>query len=272
MNTLGRIAIILGIVIACFSNAHAQPTFGIETHGSDLEPVSASLSDGGPGSTSASVSFSTFRAEARFDPLSTYLPILRAESTGIDATFDDDRTHAEGQAYQAFTSTVTQTIRLEIALSSIVTNSAGGTSGVLSNIYVIGGPGFSVSNTFCSPGQFTFDGIYLCGTRIAQSTLIPGLNFSNLFNGGSNPLIVDTLTFNVSAGESFGIFADLSAGSFMGTADAFNTLTLGFENDQFIQAIEVPATPVPSIHPIAIFTLVPGLLVGAGLVAMRRRG
>jgi hypothetical protein len=30
--------------------------------------------------------------------------------------------------------------------------------------------------------------------------------------------------------------------------------------------------PVPSIHPIALYTLVPGLLVGVALVAMHRRG
>jgi len=271
MNALGRLVIILGISIASVSTAQAQPNFGAFARGSDLEPVHASLTDGGAGSASASVGFTTFRAEASFVPSSTYLPLLRAESDGIGALFDDDRTQAEAEAYQVFTSSIAQTIRLDIALSSVVTNDPGGTSGVLSNIYVIGGPGFSVNNGFCSPGQFTFDGIYLCGTRIAQSSRTPGLNFSNLFNNGPNPLIEDTLTFTVAAGESFGIYADLSAGSFMGTADAFSTLVLGFEDDTFIEAVEPPAPPVPSVHPIALYTLVPGGLVGVGLLAMRRR-
>ena len=36
--------------------------------------------------------------------------------------------------------------------------------------------------------------------------------------------------------------------------------------------ITVTAPAVPSIHPIALYTLVPGLLVGMGLVAMRALG
>ena len=271
MNALGRLLIIHGILIACVSNAQAQSNFGAFARGSDLEPVGASVSDGGEGSTSASVGFTTFRAEASFDPSSTYLPILKAESDGIGATFDDDRTQADAEAYEVFTSTTAQTIELDLTLSSIVTNDPGGTSGVLANIYVIGGPGFSVSPTFCSPGERFPDGTYLCGTRIASSTLIPGLSWSNLFNGGSSPLLNDTLTFTVNAGENFAIYAELSAGSFMGTADAFNTLTMGFQDDTSIAPIEVPAQPVPSIHPIALYTLVPGVLAGVGIMAMRRR-
>ena len=74
-----------------------------------------------------------------------------------------------------------------IALDSEVTNSPNGTSGVLANICVIGGSGFGVSDTFCSPGEFTFDVVYLCGSDIAQSERNPLLDFSNLFNGGDDP-------------------------------------------------------------------------------------
>ena len=103
-----------------------------------------------------------------------------------------------------------------------------------------------MSAGFCSGGQFTFDGVYLCGDEIATSSR-NGLNWSNLFNGGSNPTLTDSLTFDVAAGESFGIFASLSAGSFQGTADAFNTLTLGFEDDEFIQAVTQPSVvPLPA--------------------------
>lgn len=248
MIKFGRSIIYSSILLFSLTNAHAVSTFGTFTRGGDLEPVSSFQEDGGEGASSASVSFSTYRAEAMFDPLSTYLPILRAESTGIDATFDDDRTNAEAEAYQAFTSAITQTIFLDIALDSAVTNGPNGTSGVLSNVYVIGGPGFSVNDGFCSPGQFTFDGIYLCGTRIAQSTS-RSLNFSNLFNDGSSPNLSETLEFTVLAGESFGIYAELSAGSFQGTADAFNTLSLGFDpvlsgSLADINPIEIPTMSV----------------------------
>ncbi len=251
-NNLGWLVVCAVALAVCSTNSYAAPLFGAKTRGGDLEPVSAFLEDGGPGSSSAFVSFSTFRAEARFDPRSTFLPILRAESEGLDATFDDDRTNAEAAAYQVFTSSTTQTIRLDITLDSVVTNGPSGTSGVLSNIYVIGGSDFGVSDTFCSPGQFTFDSTYLCGVRIAQSPR--GLSFSNLFNGGSSPNLTDVLEFDVTAGESFGIYAELSAGSFQGTADAFNTLSLSFEDDTFITAtVPEPAT---------------GGLLGAGLLLL----
>ena len=261
LMNLGRLVVCAAAVAICSTNSYAAPLFGAKARGGDLEPVSAFPEDGGPGSSSASVSFTTFRAEASFDPLSTFLPILRAESEGIDATFDDDRTNAEAEAYQVFTSTTTQTIRLDITLDSVVTNGPSGTSGVLSNIYVIGGPGFGVSDTFCSPGQRTFDGVYLCGVRIAESP--SGLDFSNLFNGGSDPSLTDVLEFDVTAGESFGIYAELSAGSFQGTADAFNTLSLAFEDDTFITA----AVPEPATAGL----LGAGLLLLGGISRKRRR-
>jgi hypothetical protein len=264
VKTLVRFLSCIGTFFAFLPAAHAVSNFGAFTRGSDLEPVSAFLQDGGEGSASAAVNFSTFRADASFSPLSTYLPILKAESNGTSATFDDDRTQAEAEAYQAFTSSIAQTISLDITLDSAVTNAAGGTSGVLSNVYVFGGSNFSVSDGYCSGGRFTFDSIYLCGDEIATSTR-NGLDWSNLFNGGSNPSLTDTLIFDVAAGESFGIFASLSAGSFKGTADAFNTLTLGFEDDEFIQAITVPsAVPLPA----GAWLFITGLL---GLALHRRR-
>ena len=259
MKYLVRLLICAAVLTTSFTDSCAAPMFGVKASGSDLEPDSVSLADGGPGATSATVSFSTFRADARFDPLSTFLPLLRAESNGLGAVFDDDRTNTKAEAYQVFTSSVSQTIRLDIVLDSVVTNEPSGTSGVLSNVYVIGGPDFAVSDTFCTPGQFTFDGVYLCGRRIAQSG--GGLNFSNLFNGGSSPVLTDYLEFDVAAGDSFGIYADLSAGFFQGTADAFNTLSLSFEDDTFITAVPEPG---------AVWLFGVGLL-GLGCVMRRRR-
>jgi len=240
MNDSKRLLLCVAVLTSCFTETYAAPSRGTKASGSDLEPNSAFLEDGGPGSSSASVSFSTFRADASFDPLSTFLPLLRAESVGQDATFDDDRTQAKAEAYQIFTSSISQTIQLDITLESVVTNSANGTSGVLSNVYVIGGSDFGISDTFCRPGRFTFDGVSLCGSPIAQSER--GLNFSNLFNGGDSPVLTDVLEFNVTAGEIFGIYANLSAGSFQGTADAFNTLSLSFEDDTSITVVPEPAT------------------------------
>jgi hypothetical protein len=273
MNIIGRAIICTIFLFTCFSSAHAVSTFGAFALGNDLEPVHASLQDGGEGSSFASVNFTTFDVEAGFDPLSTYLPILKARSTGVDATFDDDRTNTSAEAYQVFTSSMTQTITIDIRLDSVVTNAADGTSGVLSNIYVIGGPEFGIQRGSCSPGQGTipslsssFSLVYLCGNRIAQSSR--GLNFSNLFNGGSSPVLTDFLVFDVAAGESFGIYADLSAGSFKGTADAFNTLTMGFEDDEFIDVVNVPMPPAVVPLPAGVWLFITGML---GIFGLRRK-
>ncbi|MDH3387698.1 MAG: hypothetical protein OEN02_07310 [Gammaproteobacteria bacterium] len=279
MSTLGRSIICSFILLFSYTPVQAVSTFGTFARGGDLEPISSFQEDGGEGASFASVSFSTYRAEAMFDPLSTYLPILRAQSTGIDATFDDDRTNAYAASYQTFSSAIAQTIFLDIELtSSVVNQSSAGTSSVLSNIYVIGGPGFMINDGFCSPGQFTFDGIYLCGSRTAEG--LPrgtppnefNLNFSNLFNGGSNPLLQDTLEFSVGAGESFGIFAELSAGSFMGTADAFNTLGLTFDEDLTQSIGDISPLTIPSVSevplPGAVWLFVTALL---GLLGLQRR-
>ena len=269
MNHLGRIATTVASFVLFVSNAHAISTFGAYAQGSDLIPASGFLQDGGEGSSSAAVSFSTFRAEASFDPASTYLPLLKAESDGRGADFDDDRTQAYAEAYQVFTSSTAQTIQLDIRLDSVVTNDPGGTSGVLSNIYVIGGDDFMLDDFFCSPGQRATMGVYLCGERIATSS--GGLSFSNLFNGGSQPLLLDMLTFDVTAGQTFGILATLSAGSFQGTADAFNTLTLGFESDEFLSAVTVP--PISDIPlPAAVWLFGTALIGFVGLSRRRKIG
>lgn len=266
MNHIQQFLLGSTVFITCLTNVYAVSTFGTKATGSDLEPVSAFLSDGGEGATSAAVSFTTFRSQASFGAASTYLPILRAESTGVEALFDDDRTQAEAQAYQVFTSSITQTIDLNIVLDSVVTNAPNGTSGVLSNIYVIGGPGFTIQNGFCNGGRFTFDSIYLCGNNIASSSR--GLSFSNLFNDGSSPMLTDILSFDVNAGESFGIYAELSAGSFMGTADAFNTLSMDFTVGTGGNLSAIAPQTIPSAVPIpaAAWLFGSGLLALLGLV------
>ncbi len=271
MNIIGRAVICTGFIFTCIPNAHAVSTFGVKATGGDLEPVSSFQQDGGEGSSSASVSFTTYRAEASFDPLSTYLPILKAESTGLDSLFDDDRTNAEAMAYQEFTSAIDQTISLNIRLDSDVFNLPddgtlpAGRSSVLANVFVYGdgGPGSTVNDGYCSPGKFTFDGVYLCGQRKGQSSDNPGLNYSNLINRGSDPVVLDIFTFSVVAGENFGIFAELSAGSFRGFADAFSTLTLGFEDDEFISAVNTPSMSVVPL-PAAVWLFGTALLGIAG--------
>lgn len=288
MLRIARVLTFTGLFIFCIGNAHAVSLFGAYTFGSDLEPVRSRQEDGGAGASSASISFTTYQAEVDFIPGASYLPNLRASAVSEDAPFDDDRTNAEAQAYQVFTSSVDQTVYLDITFDSVVTENTsdpnGTSAGVLANVYVFGGDGFGVFNSGCFPRDvFMFDSTYMCGERIATSNEEPRRNFANLFNDLGDQTLTDTLTFSVSAGEQFGIFAELSAGAFNGTADAFNTLSLAYSainpatgeadpNARFdlISAVEIPGNGVPSAIPLpaGAWLFATGLL---GILGFRRK-
>ena len=229
------------ILLLVYSQAaHAVSTFGVMASGSDLDPESSDQ-DGGAGSSSASVNGPTYRSEASLNSTSTYLPTLKAESQSSGALGDDDFTQSTAQAYQSFTSSITQTIQLNISLDAMVTSLNTDLSNpfVLADIWVYGGSDFSVSGSFCSPGKFTFDSVYLCGDR---------LGWSNLFiDETTSQSMLDALIFDVAAGQNFGIYGILRANSRDGTADAFNTLSLNFEDDEFIRAVATPSlVPLPA--------------------------
>ena len=105
------------------------------------------------------------------------------------------------------------------------------TSLVLADIRVIGGNGFSLSDTFCG-GQFAF-GTYLCGSNLGSS---------KLFIPYGDITLLDSISFDVSAGKRFAMYGILRANSRDGSADAFNTLQMNFEDDTFIRAVPEPAT------------------------------
>ena len=202
MNTSKQCLAFLVVLFTWCSSAHAVSTFGAMASGSDLVPA-ASASDGGAGSAAALVTGPTFNAEAGLGG-PTFTPLLKADSVSTGAVNDDDFTSAVAQAYQAYTSTADQTITLNISLHGIVTNLGTPLSNsfVLADVFVYGGSGFSVADTFCSPGRFTFDSVYLCGSRLGRS---------NLFINNGDVTLLDTLTFSVLQGEQFGIYGILRA-------------------------------------------------------------
>jgi hypothetical protein len=208
--------------------------YGAKASGSELF-VPGIVTDGGPGALSASISRSNFSAEAAFAPTSTYLPELKAFSRNTTADNSDDITQARAEAYQVFTSSAAQTINLTIQLSAVVEDNATDISFVLSDVFVYGGSDFEVSDSPICPdgrlGRFLFDGTYFCGTRLGRS---------NLFIPVGDVTLPDLLSFTVSAGETFGIFAVLRANSSGGSADASQTLTMAFDDDQFITAVAFP--------------------------------
>lgn len=224
------------ILIACSTAAHAAaPDFGAKASGSELN--SGIVEDGGPGISSASVSEADFTADASFLATSTYLPELKAFSTNTAPENDDDITRGEAEAYQTFTSSIAQTIDLNVSLHGIVADGSLDTSGVLADVFVYGGSSFEVFDSpICPdgrPGQVMFDGVYFCGARLGRA---------NLFIPVGDVTLGQTLSFSVAAGETFGVYGTLTAISSDGTADATQTLSLNFSNDTFISPLGVPDT------------------------------
>lgn len=72
--------------------------------------------------------------------------------------------------------------------------------------------------------------------------------------------LLDILTFNVNAGDLFGVYGILlRANAKGGIADATQTLRLDFEDDIFITAVARPS-PIPT--PAAVW------LLGAGMIGL----
>lgn len=224
------------------ATAHAQvPDFGAKARGSELS--SGTVEDGGPGSSSASISQANFNADANFVATSTYLPELTAFSRNTTASNDDDITASEAEAYEVFSSSVTQTIDLNVSLHGIVVDGSIDTSGVLADVFVYGGASFEVTDTSICPdgslGRFTFDGVYFCGTRLGRA---------NLFIPAGDVTLSQVLTFDVAAGGTFGVYGTLLAISSDGSADATQTLSLGFADDEFIRPVTIPDTGAMTVN------------------------
>jgi hypothetical protein len=252
MNALDRIFIALAITIAGFSNAHAAPTFGAMASGSELDTPGI-LTDGGAGSSSASISSGNYGADASFVANSTYLPELTAFAINPSIDNDDDRTFGHAEAYQVFNNTGTGPINLNISLHGIIDDGVGTDSYVLADIWVYGGSDFEVvTGSQCSDGSFRsrylFDSTYFCGSRLQSANLY--------IDSDGETTLLNLLTFD--PGASFGVYGILRTNAKGGTSDATQTLALNFENDDFISAVNIPPMPplpttVPSPAPIWLF-------------------
>jgi hypothetical protein len=234
MNTYTKILVLTALLLSIPASSQAVPDYGTLVSGFDLEPPN-DAGDGGPGTTSASISEATFQTEASLGG-ATYTPLLNAASVSVNALVDDDFTTSVAQAYQTFTSSVSQTITLDISLHGVVTNDGTPLSAsyVLADIKLIGGPGYYVSDTYCSSGQYTFSGVYLCGGNLGSS---------NLYIPDGDVTLLDSITFDIGAGEKFGVYGILRANSRDGSSDAFDTLQMSFEDDTFIEAAGIIPEP-----------------------------
>lgn len=246
-------------LLAMLATPAFAATFGTQVAVSALEPVAL---DGGDGAISASASgsgdFYSYMVDADYSG-PTYLPVMHSLSTS-SGTIDDQTTFAKATAYQSFVSSASQTITLDINLDALVSSSGDSASEQFTRawafISVWGGSTFQVSNN-CS-GQRLFDGLSICGTQYGFSSL-------EIHDADNISTLSDNLSFNVGNGETFGIYAFLTADSLDGSTDAYNTLTMSFTDDTNISVVNVPtAVPVPA----AIWLFGSGLL---GLVGMAGR-
>lgn len=229
MRICTKLLVCTALLTLAAGSARAVPLYGAHARGIDLEPYSAD-EDGGPGSASASTLGTTFQGEAGLGG-PTYTPVLRSKSTSTGATNSDDYTISEVEAYETFTSSIDQTLTLDVTLHGVVSQEGTSLSSsyVLADVRVIGGSSFSTSDTYCA-GQYAF-GVYLCGSTLGSS---------NLYIPDGDLTLPDSITFDVAAGERFAVYAILRANSRDGSANAFDTLEMSFEDDTSIEAAAIP--------------------------------
>jgi hypothetical protein len=224
--------------------ADAVPLYGAHARGIDLEPYDADES-GGPGSASASTLGTTFQGQADLGG-PTYTPVLRSKSLSTGATNSDDYTISEVEAYETFTSSIAQTITLDVTLHGVVSQEGTSLSSsyVLADVRVIGGSGFHTSDTYCA-GQYAF-GVYLCGSMLGSS---------NLYIPDGDLTLPDSITFDVAAGEMFAVYGILRANSRDGSANAFDTLEMSFEDDTYLEAAAIPEPSTALLWGVALAAL-----------------
>lgn len=85
-----------------------------------------------------------------------------------------------------------------------------------------------------------------------------GLEYLGLSGSGLNQTSTGSITFNIDPGQDFYVVAELNANSNNGIADAWNTLTMSFEDATGLSAASVNTVPVPA----AVW------LFGSGLVGL----
>jgi hypothetical protein len=235
-------------------------TFGTQVSVSVLGPLDV---DGGDGAISASLAGSTqdysYMLDSDYSGPS-YLPVLRAKSTS-NGTIDDETTFANARAYQTFVSAIAQSITLDINLDAIVQSAGDSTSDrytrALAVVSVWGGDNYEVSDS-CS-GQTLFDGLSICGTQY-------GFSWLEIRDSDNVTSRLDSITFNLEAGETFGIFASLNADSLNGSTNAYDTLNLLFDDDSNISVVNAPV-PLPA----SIWLFITGAVSLLGMARARRR-
>lgn len=179
----------------------------------------------------------------------SYLPLLRVEtSAGL-------RKEAGATAFsvQNYTNTglSTKTIDLNINLHGSVASNTGDADNRLSaNIAILGGTALEWYPRF--------------GTLLSEvAAHLPRIDLANLsISDGLDVNEFTTISFDIAAGESFYIVSEIRATSKNGYADAWNTLSMSFQNGSNLQAAiqtTSPTNPTSVPEPETLFLFALGL-------------
>ena len=243
--------------------------FSITTHASTYGTVAEAnntVTNGGLGTTSASVSHSTTvdgnassQADASIDGVS-YMPVLKASASMSNPVSDDFPATAGAYGYQTFSYTgLDTTIFLDLNLDGSVLNNLTATldARIDADAYMVrgdllGNGSYMLTdfpNDVCpwlgSPTSADFQWAF--GTGFCGSEATSVHTSMSLYEGDTNAN--GLLAFDVTDGDSFTIFASLQAIAWDGVADGFNTFTMDFSDDTGINVASAPnvsAVPVPA--------------------------
>ncbi len=206
-----------------------------------------------------------YRAEASFN-IGALTPVLRAEAFADDLTpLSDPNITGEAYALQTYqnTSGTTQTYTLNLNLDGDVLN-APGSSYIDAEVGIFMGADIFADYTSCSGAAEYLAGFssWVCGAQIAAG-FTPSIEISDGFQS-----ISDTVSFDIAAGATFTLYAELTALTFGGHADAFSTMDMTFDDTTNLTALgDMSPVPVPA----AVWLFGSGLMALAGVSRRKTR-
>lgn len=199
----------------------------------------------------------SYRAEATFN-VGALTPVLRAEAFSDDLTpMSDPNITGEAyglQTYQNISGT-TQTYILNLNLDGDVLQ-APGSSYIDAEVGIFTGIDIVADFSSCEGSAERLAGFnsWICGTLLET-----GFTSSIEISGNDPQSFADSVSFNIAAGDTFTVYAELTALTFGGYADAFSTLGMTFDDTSTLAALgPMQAVPLPA----AVW------LFGSGLVGL----
>ena len=258
MFRIARILTFSGVLLFSITNAHAIPTFGAQVRGNDLE-TGKSDEVGGVGLTFADVdNLPEYRAEAGLGG-ATFTPVLKAEASNPNSSNADDRTSSTAEAYQRFRNTSVSQLDVVLTITldaSFTSTTPAADSFALADVRVYGDGRFDtfdvIDSPLCASGGLGFammlGDAYFCGGRLGWANMFLETDPSQ---ASSSDSLVTTLQFSIAPGEFFGVHGILRANAVDGSSDAFNTLSMEFD-DISAASLEASGIPQTSVIPVPV--------------------